>query len=134
MMIKEPTKKQITVFVLGLDIICFLFFRKAIIQKHLLLASCLLLSALVLTLLFFSKRQIVVQFYKRWMQVVTPIGMIITGILMMIMFYLVFAPIGIFLKIIGKDILRLKFDKKANSYWIDKPQKEFKKEDYERQF
>ncbi len=35
-----------------------------------------------------------------------------------LMFYLVFTPAGLLLKLFGKDLLRLKFDRAAASYWI----------------
>lgn len=35
-----------------------------------------------------------------------------------ILFFLVITPIGLILRVIGKDLLRLKFDSKADSYWI----------------
>jgi hypothetical protein len=39
---------------------------------------------------------------------------IITGL----MFYLVFAPAAMVLRLLGKDLLHLKFDAAAGSYWI----------------
>ena len=35
-----------------------------------------------------------------------------------IVFFLIITPIGLVLKLIGKDLLRLKFDETNNSYWI----------------
>jgi hypothetical protein len=35
-----------------------------------------------------------------------------------LMFYVVFVPVGLILRALGKDTLRLKPDKKAPSYWI----------------
>jgi hypothetical protein len=39
---------------------------------------------------------------------------IITGL----MFYVIFTPAGILLRLFGKDLLRLKYDRSATSYWI----------------
>jgi hypothetical protein len=39
---------------------------------------------------------------------------IVTGL----MFYLFFVPSSLILRCLGKDSLRLKFDRKAASYWI----------------
>ncbi len=38
-------------------------------------------------------------------------------ILMGIMLYLLFTPIGLILRLFGKDILNIKLDKNATSYW-----------------
>jgi hypothetical protein len=39
---------------------------------------------------------------------------IITGL----MFYVIFTPAGLLLRLFGKDLLRLKYDPSAPSYWI----------------
>lgn len=44
-------------------------------------------------------------------RVVSPI---VTGLL----FFLVFTPMGLLLRLVGKDPLRLRFDRGAASYWI----------------
>ena len=36
-----------------------------------------------------------------------------------VIFFLVVSPIGIFMRILGKDLLNLKFNK-SSSYWIKK--------------
>tara|TARA_A100001388_G_scaffold226240_1_gene177363 strand:+ start:410 stop:790 length:381 start_codon:yes stop_codon:yes gene_type:complete len=47
------------------------------------------------------------------------LGKIISPIIMGIIFFLIVTPIGIFMKIIKKDILNLKFSKQK-TYWIKK--------------
>ena len=37
-----------------------------------------------------------------------------------IIFFLVVTPIGLIMKVLGKDLLRLKYNKKGNTYWIEK--------------
>ena len=37
-----------------------------------------------------------------------------------IIFFLVVTPIGVIMRVIGKDILSLKYNKKNKSYWIEK--------------
>ena len=37
-----------------------------------------------------------------------------------VVFFLVITPIGIFMKLLGKDLLNNKYDNKKNSYWIDR--------------
>jgi hypothetical protein len=34
------------------------------------------------------------------------------------MFYVIFTPAGLLLRLFGKDLLRLKYDRSAPSYWI----------------
>ena len=37
-----------------------------------------------------------------------------------VVFFLVITPIGIFMKLLGKDLLNNKYDNKKKSYWIDR--------------
>ena len=70
---------------------------------------------------------------KAWMTLAVILGWIVTRIILIILFYLVVTPIGILSRLFGKDLLNLKLDKKANSYWIKKT-KETDKARYQNQF
>ncbi len=131
---KTPTKKQLNVFVYGLTFIICLFSWKAIKTGNNKVLIILLPLIFVLLITYFTKRDFVVKFYHLWMKCVSVIGMVVTGILMIAIFYLIFTPIGILLRIIRKDVLHLKYDKKLKTYWIDRPQRPFEKSNYERQF
>ena len=37
-----------------------------------------------------------------------------------VIFFLIVTPIGIFMRILGKDLINLKFKKNTKSYWIEK--------------
>ena len=63
---------------------------------------------------------IVSGFYKLWVKLGELIGGVISKIILVIMFYGLFTPIAIVLKILGKDLLHKKMDKKSHSYWIDR--------------
>ncbi|MEQ1723953.1 MAG: hypothetical protein ABL930_12315, partial [Pseudobdellovibrio sp.] len=43
---------------------------------------------------------------------------IVSPIILFVLFFLVFLPIGLLLKIFRKDILSLKINKEQQSYWI----------------
>lgn len=53
-----------------------------------------------------------------WMKLGFLMGMIVSPIVLGILFFLAVTPMGIFLRLTGKDLLRLKLDKSAASYWI----------------
>ncbi|MFH1621875.1 MAG: hypothetical protein ABIA97_01995 [Candidatus Omnitrophota bacterium] len=131
---KPPTKKHLNVFVYGLTLILCLFSWKAYRANNGKISALLLSLVLLLLITYFIKKDFVIKFYHVWMRCVSVIGMIITGILMILIFYLIFTPVGIFLRIIRKDVLHLKQDKKLKTYWIDKPQITFEKTNYEKQF
>ena len=52
-----------------------------------------------------------------WMKFGEILGKIIAPIVMGLIFFIVVTPIGLLIRLIGKDILKLKFSKK-NTYWI----------------
>jgi hypothetical protein len=45
---------------------------------------------------------------------------IISPVIMGLMFFLVFTPIGVFMRLLGKNPLQLEFDTKADTYWISR--------------
>jgi len=53
-----------------------------------------------------------------WMKIAHALGYVMTRLLLTITFYIMITPIGIVMKILGKDPLRMRFDKEADSYWI----------------
>ena len=52
----------------------------------------------------------------------------------MLLFYVVFMPLGFFLRISGKDFLKLHIDKNAKTYWEKRDKTTRELIDYERQF
>ncbi len=57
---------------------------------------------------------------KIWFKFGLFLGSIISPIVMGVVFFLVITPIGIFMKLLGKDLLNNKYDNKKKSYWIDR--------------
>lgn len=69
-----------------------------------------------------------------WTKITLTLAWINTRLILMIIFYLVFTPIGLAIRLFGVDLLDRKIDKFKDSYWKQKEKKEFKPLDYERQF
>jgi len=67
---------------------------------------------------------------KLWFKLGMLIGSIVTPIIMTIIYIFTVLPIGIFMKVIKKDLLNQKIDANAESYWIerDKPVGSMKKQ------
>jgi hypothetical protein len=49
-----------------------------------------------------------------------PIGMIVGEVMMAVMFYGVFLPIGLVFRLLGRDALELRLDRQAQTYWAPK--------------
>ena len=55
---------------------------------------------------------------KLWFKFGLVLGAIIAPIVMCIIYFLVVTPIGLIMKIMGKDLLNLKYNKSKKTYWI----------------
>ena len=55
-----------------------------------------------------------------WFKFGELLGSIVAPIVMGIVFFVVITPIGLFMKIIGKDLLNDKYNNKNKSYWINR--------------
>ena len=55
--------------------------------------------------------------YVVWMALVFPIGWTVSHVVLAVLFYLVFTPIAIIMKLCGYDSMQRKFDRQAATYW-----------------
>jgi len=72
--------------------------------------------------------------YKAWMTLSLILGFLMTHLILLLMYYFVVTPIGVVMRMFGKDFLHKQFDKNATTYWIKKEQKGYVKERYEKMF
>ena len=78
-----------------------------------------LILAIIFLLLGIMNSKILTPLNKLWMKFGYFMGKIISPLVMLMIFYLVITPIAVFLRIIGKDVLK-KNKIKVESYWIKK--------------
>ena len=71
---------------------------------------------------------------KAWMTLAILLGWFMSRVILTILFYLIVTPIGILLKIFGKDLLKLKTNDPLISYWEEREKRGIEKTDFERQF
>ena len=72
--------------------------------------------------------------YKTWMRAANAVGSLITHLVLALVYFVMFAPAGIVLRILKKDIMHLRKDEGAASFWIKREKKEFVQSDCLRQF
>jgi hypothetical protein len=72
--------------------------------------------------------------YRPWMKLASFLSWVNTGLILFLMFYLIFLPIGLLLKLLGKDLLDIKIDKNKASYWKSKDKDSLGLGFYQRQF
>jgi hypothetical protein len=49
-----------------------------------------------------------------------PIGMVIGELTMLLIYFAIFVPVGLFFRLIGRDALQLKIDRSCKTYWQPK--------------
>jgi len=78
----------------------------------------LLISAIFLVLGLLNSK-LLSPLNKLWFKFGLFLGKVFSPVIMGIIFFLVVTPIGFIMRIVGKDLLNLKFNK-DKSYWIEK--------------
>lgn len=62
-----------------------------------------------------------VYLYRPWMKVAEALGWVNTRVIMGLMFYLIFLPVGLLMRLLGHDPMRKHFDPQCSSYRITRP-------------
>lgn len=70
--------------------------------------------------------------YKVWMGLAVVLGFFMSRIILSLLFYLVVTPIGLVMRLVGKDILNQKWDNNVDSYWIKREKTPIDKKQYEK--
>ena len=78
-----------------------------------------LIIAIIFLVLGLINSKILTPLNKLWFKFGILLGKIVSPVIMAVIFFLVVTPIGLFMRMIGKDLLNLKFNKNK-SYWIKK--------------
>ena len=96
------------------------------------------LPALIISAIFFISAVFVPPALKPvyivWMRLAYVLSWINTRLILVVIFYLIFTPFALILRLLKKDPLDRKIDKTKESYWIKKEDRPFNRLDYERLF
>ena len=71
-------------------------------------------------------------FHKVWMTLALVLGVVTSRLILGILYYCVLTPIGLIIRLFGKDLLDREWDKEASSYWIKKQRTGLDKKQYEK--
>lgn len=72
--------------------------------------------------------------YRVWMAVGRALGLVMTKVILILLFYLIMTPIGLVCRLFGKDFLNMRIEKSKDSYWIKKSPSKPDKKSYEYQY
>mgnify|MGYP001472931226 CR=1 FL=1 len=78
-----------------------------------------LIISLIFLILGIANSKLLTPLNKIWFKFGILLGKIVSPLVMGIIFFFVVTPIGILMRILKKDLLNLKFNKKT-TYWIEK--------------
>jgi hypothetical protein len=65
-----------------------------------------------------------------WMTLTYPIGWVMSHLILGVIYFLVLTPIGLLLRVSGRDALKLGFDRSATTYWTERPSSDDDLESY----
>jgi hypothetical protein len=72
--------------------------------------------------------------YIFWMRLAFILSWVNTRLILLVIFYLVFTPIGLAMRLFGVDLLERRMERNRKSYWRQKEKHKFDRLNYERQF
>jgi hypothetical protein len=78
------------------------------------------LAGLVLFILGIWRPESLKRLYIGWMFVAILIGYVMTGVILTLIYFIIFTPVALILKLAGKDILHQKIEPQKDTYWVMK--------------
>ena len=129
----EPTSKDLRKFGIGLFVILgviggLLIWRERVTGPYFAGASGL---SLILSLAW---PQALKPIYRVMMWIGHKLAWVNTYVILTLVFIVIFMPVGLFLRLIGKDLLNQKLEPDRESYWLDRKNPPFDPEAYKQQY
>jgi len=76
-----------------------------------------LIVAIIFLILGLLNSKFLTPLNRSWLKLGELLGRVVSPLVMGLIYFVILTPIGLFMRLIQKDLLRQKFSK-ANSYWI----------------
>ncbi len=111
-----PSNQKFGLFFSTIFFILSIYFY---LNNKILVMYLVVILAIVLLIITFIKAEILLPLNKLWMKFGLLLGKIISPIVLGTIFFTIFMPIGILFRLIRRDQLSLKLNKKF-SYWVKK--------------
>ncbi len=128
-----PAKKDLRVFGLGVGAALLLFGALALYSgRHPGLAAPLLAAGVLLVLLGAAAPGALSPAYGPWMAFARALGWFNTRLLLTLVFFLVFTPVGLLMRLFGSDPMERRFG--PGTYWRKPPPHSLGPRHFERQF
>ncbi len=116
----NPNRKDLRVFGIGALVATsilsvLLHFRKGLPVKYAAAIVAFGLIIFISTLILPKLARII---YVVMVGLAFPVGMVLSFVLMALFYYLILTPTGLVFRLMGRDLLDLKYKKTAESYWV----------------
>ncbi len=116
---KQPTAAEVKNFVYILSGILFIFAVYPLLKTEPVRYWMLFLVLMLLGTVIINSR-LLQPLYSKWIAVGEFIGNIISKIVLFILFYFLFTPASLILKLLNKDLLHKTLNTSAGTYWIER--------------
>ena len=130
--IEIPSNKSFGLFFAALFFAgaCYSFFHGLALG----LTVFLFIVSAVLFTLAVANPQLLTPFNKLWMRLGLVMGSIASPVIMAIIYLFIFVPVGLSMKLFGRDELKLKRDPTKGSFWVERDFQKNSEFSFKRQF
>jgi hypothetical protein len=116
---KNPSKKELAWF----GLLCLGFFGlvglSVFHKTHALRPAVIVwVAATVGVAIYFALPPLRRPVYLAWMYAAYPIGWVMSYLLLAVVFFGVFTPVGLLMRLMSRDPLAREFDRSASTYWM----------------
>ena len=115
---REPTPKDLRVF--GLTLALFLGVVGVLVGNRTgqwTIPIVVWSAALIQCALYYLIPSVQAMVFRAWITALFPIGWVISYTLLAAIYYLIVTPIGLFMRLLGRDPLQRQLDHTTESYW-----------------
>ena len=119
---RSPTTRTLRQF----GALCLLFFSATAVWEYVhrhrpVLAAAAALAALTLGPVGLLRPRALRPIFVGWMYAAFPVGWMVSHALLAVVFYLLFTPLGLVFRAIGRDPLTIRRSGTAQTYWRERP-------------
>lgn len=117
---KNPSQKELQW--VGLLLLLFAGIVAAIVYKgsgSAFAAKTIGVVGVVLCVVYYAVAPLRKPMYLGWLYAAFPIGWVISHLILGLTFYLLMTPIGLLLRLFGKDPMERRWKPEANTYWVE---------------
>ncbi len=118
----NPSRKELRVFSLLLigfgAIVAAVLYRRFDSETP---AAAVLLVTATIGFVGLAAPLLVRPVYVVWMGLAFPIGWTVSHVMMLAVFFLVLTPVGLVMRLCGRDPMQRRFDRDAKTYWLPRP-------------